>query len=104
MVLAEVLSKDAAWSREACDDWHEAFGGTVPGGRIGKSLKPLVGEHGWSAVRPVWQSFLGSKDSRFGVEYFAQRFGLYRDGGPADTVAGRNRAVLARFVAGEKSR
>lgn len=45
------------WSREACELWQR-FLGVPPGGRIGKALKPLVGAHGWSAVRPLWRDYL----------------------------------------------
>lgn len=86
----------SAWSREACDDWHEATGGTAPGGRIGRALKPLVTAHGWDVVRPVWRRFLASKDAKFGAEYFASRFGLIAHGG--DSLAARNARVLGAWL------
>lgn len=74
-----------AWSREACDDWKERFGGTAPGGRIGKALEPLVREHGWNEVRPAWQRYLLGKDAEFAnAQDFAAHFGIWSGQRPAN--------------------
>jgi hypothetical protein len=54
-----------SWSREASDDWIARFGGTAPGGQIGKALKRLVDEHGWPEVRQAWQSYLSQTEAEF---------------------------------------
>lgn len=46
-----------SWSTEACGEWKH-FLGTPPGGRIGNALKPLVEEHTWDVVRPLWRGYL----------------------------------------------
>lgn len=67
-----------SWSQEACDDW-KAHLGTPPGGRVGAALKPLVREHGWEKVRPLWreaceQAALETDPSYFTPEVFARTF------------------------------
>lgn len=74
-----------SWSRDACDDWIERFGGTAPGGPIGKALKPLVGKHGWPAVRRAWRSYLEQAEAEYAsAARFAQTFGRWAGtaGGP----------------------
>lgn len=74
----------ASWTSEACDDWGEAYGGTAPGGRIGKALKPLVEKvcrkrgveflAAWALIRPWWQKYLKATDARFASpESFASK-------------------------------
>jgi len=71
----------ASWSSEACDDWQARFGGTAPGGKIGRELKPLVTKHGWEVVRPVWRRYLAEKDAEFATPAdFAQKFDVWRKG------------------------
>jgi hypothetical protein len=60
-VEAEVVS----WSRQACDDWIARFGGTAPGGQIGKCLKPLVDRHGWAVVRRAWGRYLLQSEAQY---------------------------------------
>ena len=67
---------DLAWSRDACDAWAERFGGEVPGGQIGRALKPLVRKHGWTAVRPAWRTYLGQAQAEYAsAARFAATFG-----------------------------
>lgn len=54
-----------SWSREACDDWIGRFGGTAPGGQIGKAIKPLVEKHGWEFVRRAWKRYLEAGEGAF---------------------------------------
>src|SRR5262245_31459954 len=74
-----------AWSREACDDWIKQFGGTAPGGQIGKALKPLVQKHTWVYVRPAWRSYLAQADPEYAsASRFAATFGRWAGAlGPA---------------------
>ena len=96
-----------AWSREACDDWISRFGGTAPGGQIGKAMKPLVDRHGWLAVRAAWQSYLGQTEAEYASPTrFASTFGRW-SGGEAPvagkgTVAQRTIANLQGWVAGKE--
>jgi uncharacterized protein YdaU (DUF1376 family) len=65
-----------SWSREACDDWIEFRGGTAPGGRIGKALKPLVDQHAWLRVRVAWRRYLAETPGRYvKPERFAETYG-----------------------------
>ena len=75
---AAVIAPVVAWSREACDDWISRFGGTAPGGQIGKAMKPLVDRHGWLAVRAAWQSYLGQTEAEYASPTrFASTFGRW---------------------------
>lgn len=70
--------KKPSWSSEACDDWKARFEGTAPGGRIGKALKPLVEQHGWDKIRPIWQKYLAKKDAEFASpQDFASKLSLW---------------------------
>jgi hypothetical protein len=73
-----LVAQVVAWSREACDDWIARFGGTAPGGQIGKAMKPLVDRHGWTAVRAAWQSYLGQTEAEYASPTrFASTFGRW---------------------------
>jgi uncharacterized protein YdaU (DUF1376 family) len=96
------------WSREACDDWIERYGGTAPGGQIGKAIKPLLDHHGWPAVRAAWRSYLAQVDAEYASpSRFASTYGRWSGSAPPGptkpaAVVENNRAVLERFVkAGE---
>jgi uncharacterized protein YdaU (DUF1376 family) len=66
------------WSKDACDDWIERFGGTAPGGRIGKALKPLIAKYGWELIRPVWQRYLRDEKPEFAnPQDFASKLGRW---------------------------
>ena len=86
------------WSSEACDDWKAVLG--VPhGGRIGHALKPLVIEHGWDVVRPIWQRFIAEADPRYvNPERFSATFLALLTGRTPATKTGRGAAMspLAR--------
>ena len=103
------------WSREACDDWILRFGGTAPGGQIGKALKPLVVAHGWTEVRVAWRGYLAQVEAEFAsASRFASTYGRWsgtvlspqaRPGKPtaAEVTVRSVNAVLAREAAkGEK--
>ena len=98
-----------AWSREACDCWIARFGGTAPGGQIGKAMKPLVDRHGWLAVRAAWQSYLGQTEAEYASPTrFASTFGRW-SGGEApvagkSTVAQRTIANLEAWVASKEGK
>lgn len=94
----------ASWSREACQDWIDRFGGTANGGRIGRSLKPLVEKHGWPQVREAWCSYLKQAQAEYATpERFAVTYGEWS--GPISKVAtmprGPERVLEAamRFIA-----
>lgn len=71
-------SDEPTWSRQACEAWTERFGGTAPGGRIGKALKPLVTQHGPDAVLATWRKYLAEEPERFArPEDFAGKYGLW---------------------------
>lgn len=84
--LVEIVASpdpNVAWSREACDEWIERFGGTAPGARIGRALKPLVHRHGWPGVRPAWRKYLGQTEAQYAsAERFAATFGNWTGTAP----------------------
>jgi hypothetical protein len=76
-----VATAPASWSREACDDHAERYGGVPPGGQIGKALKPLVTKHGWPIVRPAWRRYLAETEAQYSSpSRFAATFGQWTGG------------------------
>jgi hypothetical protein len=98
-IEAEVIS----WSREACDDWIARFGGTAPGGQIGKALIPIVKRHGWDFVRKAWIRYLAQSEaqyaspSRFSAT-FGRWSGLSPDPAPLEDATAHNARVLADYM------
>lgn len=71
------------WSTEACEIWIERFGGTAPGGQIGKALKPLMDRHGWPEVRLAWQSYLAQTEADYASpSRFASTYGRWSGTSP----------------------
>lgn len=103
VVEADVVS----WSRAACDDWISRFGGTAPGGQIGKALLPIVKRHGWDFVRKAWIRYLAQSEaqyaspSRFSAT-FGRWSGLAPDPAPQDDVTDHNARVLADYMRGRE--
>lgn len=76
-------SRPVSWAREACDAWIERFGGTAPGGQIGKALKPLVDRHGWEIVRQAWCSYLRQVEADYASpSRFASTYGRWSGSAP----------------------
>lgn len=104
---APLVAVGASWSKHACDDWIDRYGGTAPGGQIGKALKPLVEKHGWPAVRHAWRSYLEQSDAEFAsASRFAATYGRWSGSAPPGakpTVADRTRANLEAWVAGKEA-
>lgn len=102
-----IAAAPPSWSREACDVWIARYGGTAPGGRIGKALKPLVDRYGWPAVRVAWLSYLTQSDAEFASpQRFAATYGRWSGAAPpgpagkAAAIQAGNRSVLEAFVKG----
>jgi len=90
-----------AWSREACDAWIGRFGGTAPGGQIGKALKPLVDRHGWSEVATAWRSYLTQTDAEYASpSRFAATYGRWSGTAPPGTAHESSADVLRAAVMG----
>jgi len=69
-------TKGPVWNQEACEDWTDRFGGSAPGARITKALRPLSEKYTWEVVRPAWQRFLAETEAKWAYpEKFAQTFG-----------------------------
>lgn len=100
-------SAPPSWSAQACDDWIAQYGGTAPGGEIGKALKPLVVKHGWETVRPAWKRYLSETEAEYvSASRFGSTFGHWAgtSNGPArkQTAGQASMAAAARFVARHK--
>lgn len=98
-VEVEVIS----WSREACDDWIARFGGTAPGGQIGKALIPIVKRHGWEFVRKAWCRYLAQAEAQYASPArfsatFGRWSGLAPDPAPLDDATAHNARVLADYM------
>jgi hypothetical protein len=96
---------EASWSSRAAGLWMARFGGTAPGARIGKALKPLVTKHGVDEVLKWWDKYLAGKqraDSFKTPEDFASRFGMWKQGDGAAPTNGRPPSLtLAKQEYGE---
>lgn len=103
LVKVESEIETVAWSRAACDDWIARFGGTAPGGQIGKALVPLVKRHGWPFVRKAWVRYLAQSEaqyaspSRFSAT-FGRWSGISPDPAPQDDATSHNARVLADYM------
>lgn len=98
-VEVEVIS----WSRAACDDWIARFGGTAPGGQIGKALIPIVKRHGWEFVRKAWCRYLAQAEAQYASPArfsatFGRWSGLAPDPAPLDDATAHNARVLADYM------
>ena len=98
-VEVEVIS----WSRAACDDWIARFGGTAPGGQIGKALIPIVKRHGWEFVRRAWCRYLAQAEAQYASPArfsatFGRWSGLAPDPAPLDDATAHNARVLADYM------
>jgi hypothetical protein len=109
---AAVVPLARSWSREACDAWIARFGGTAPGGQIGKALKPLVDRHGWQEVGRAWVAYLAQSEAEYAsASRFAATYGRWSGAAPPGAKAGgragveaRTRANLESWVAGKEGR
>lgn len=72
-----------SWSSRACDVWARHLGGTPPGARVGRALKPLIAEHGEERVLSVWDRYLAEQPGQYATpENFAAKFGHWSDPKP----------------------
>ena len=86
VVTGKPRAKNSSWSAEACDDWTARMASPAPGGKIGRSLKPLVDKHTWATVRPAWQRYLAETDAEFtSPSRFAETFGRWNGTAAAKT-------------------
>jgi hypothetical protein len=93
------------WSREACDDWVARFGGTAPGGQIGKAFKPLERVNAsWPEVRGAWRNYLDQAEAEFAsASRFAQTLGRWTGSVPPGksgrtSVEQKNRAAIGDWL------
>jgi hypothetical protein len=83
--------KPKSWTARACDSWTAVMGGTAPGGRIGKALKPFVTAHGADRVIMAWERYLSDTPAQFATaEGFAAKFGIYAKDKPQGRENGRH--------------
>lgn len=79
-IEAEIV-REPSWNQKACGEWTR-FQGSVNkalGARITNALRPLVDEHDWSVVAPLWVTALEEAATwddpgRFTPEIFARSF------------------------------
>lgn len=87
--------KVETWNQAACRIVTERYGGTAPGGRITKALRPLVGKHGEAAVLSAWARYLDETDAEYlSPERFATTFTHWS--GSGRRVAAPSEKALAR--------
>lgn len=88
-----------SWSTEACEDWmarFECVPSGIPGGEIGKWLKPLVEKLGWGVVRPAWQRYLAGENPKYvKPKSFANRPGPWLNKARARVPIGTNGTTAA---------
>jgi hypothetical protein len=82
----ESIAADAApksWSARACDIWSDRFGGTAPGGRIGRALKPLIDKQGEEEVLARWKIYVTNKDPEYASPAdFASKYATWSNAPP----------------------
>lgn len=94
------IAKQSTWTKEACDEWKARYGGTAPGGRIGKAIKPLVAAHGWGQVSPAWQKYLENTEAKYASpQRFADTYGSWSGAKPDPIAAPGRGARTDAFVA-----
>jgi hypothetical protein len=88
---AAIVPIIVTWNQRACDVVIQRYGGTAPGGRITKALRPLVGKHGDEAVLQAWTRYVDETPAEFlSPEKFATVFGRYvGDAGAPANSGGR---------------
>lgn len=86
-----------SWSARACELWTARFGGTAPGGRIGKALKPLIAQHGEAEVLAVWERYLATQPAEFAnPQDFGAKYGTWMT--PAPQHPNGRRTEPARYA------
>lgn len=67
--------KAGTWNQAACGIVTARYGGTAPGGRITKALRPLVGRHGEETVLSAWSRYIDETEAEYlSPERFATTF------------------------------
>jgi hypothetical protein len=94
---ASAKAKKENWVIEAVEDWERRYGpgsGSALAGRIGKVLKPLVRENGWSKVRPAWHRYVQERDATYASPNdFAAKYSVWAT--PGHRVATGQRPNVA---------
>lgn len=86
---APSANQPANWVAPFCEAWQQRFGGTAPGGRIGKAFKPLREKYPDDEIMRRWQLYLTQPAGKWvNPEDFAQKFGEYDGSKP---IPGTNR-------------
>lgn len=101
--LAPTPPKEAVpvrWNDLACGLFIRRYGGTAPGGRITKALRPLVTKHGEEVVLRAWESYLEETEAEYvSSERFSATFGRWEKGmGRKKTTTDRTRDALTSWL------
>lgn len=101
-----VKATPLAWTRAACDLWISRYGGTAPGGRIGKALKPLITKHGEDPVLTAFDSYLAQTEAAYAsAERFASTYGQWSGNRPFMTQrTARSLAASQQWLADREAR
>lgn len=72
---APTANQPANWVTPLCEAWQQRFGGTAPGGRIGKVFRPLREKYSDDEILRRWQLYLTQPAGKWvNPEDFAQKF------------------------------
>lgn len=71
-------SRPPSWNHSACEALIRRYGGTAPGARITKALRPLVEKYGSEVVLEAWGGYLDETPAEYAsAERFASTYGRW---------------------------
>jgi hypothetical protein len=82
------------WNQRACDVLIRKYGGTAPGARVTKALRPLVAKAGEDAVLAAFARYVDETEAEFfSPERFATTFGRWAPRSPPSQSAPKDAAA-----------
>lgn len=82
LTLVTLPAKDPTWNQRAVAVVTERYGGTAPGGRITRALRPLVTKHGEEAVLSAWAHCVEDTPAEYlSPEKFATTYNRWTEAG-----------------------
>ena len=74
------------WVGQLLDLHHNATHGFLPGGQLGKLLKPVKTKIAFAVLLAAWGRFVASPEAKYGPSYFLRQMGDYAEGRASKAV------------------